>query len=120
MKKFIYGIFDIRTHNFGDICILDRDEEFRDGCISLFSNPDIPDYILNDLIGVRYGSVSFDDATMYPKFDMDAIPVTIIYGHDVIPLRKNEKVDVNDTGYDVDAIEPPDLDSQFCAEEDDI
>ncbi len=87
MKKFVYGIYDMRTHNFGDICILDRDEEFRDGCISLLSDSDIPDYVVRDLVCVRYGSVSFDDTIMYPKFEMDVAPTTILYGVDVLNSR---------------------------------
>ena len=92
MKKFVYGIYDMRTHNFGDICILDRDEEFRDGCLALLSNHDIPDYIAQDLICVRYGSVSYDDTTLYPKFEMDAIPITILYGLEVVNSRNKEDV----------------------------
>lgn len=87
MKKFVYGIYDMRTHNFGDICILDRDEEFRDGCIALLSNSDIPDYVVRDLVCVRYGSVSFDSSIMYPKFEMDDFPTTILYGVDVVNSR---------------------------------
>ena len=94
MKKFIYGIFDIRTHNFGDICILDRDEEFRDGCIRLLSNPEIPDYVARDLVCVRYGTVSYDSSVMYPKFEMDVMPTTILYGVDVVNTR-NHKEDVS-------------------------
>lgn len=98
MQKNIYGIFDLKTHNFGDICLLDRDEEFRDGCISLLSNPDIPDYIVRDLICVRYGSVSYDSTIMYPKFVLDDIPTTILYGVDVVNsrLNSNEEVSQND------------------------
>lgn len=92
MTKYIYGIYDIRTHNFGDICILDRDEEFRDGCISLLRNPDIPDYIVNDLVCVRYGSVTFDSSQMFPKFDMDPMPTNILYGVDVAKSRSKEDV----------------------------
>ena len=87
MKKFVYGIYDMRTHNFGDICILDRDEEFRDGCISLLSNPDIPDYVVRDLVCVCYGSVSFDSSVMYPKFVMEDVPTIILYGVDVANSR---------------------------------
>lgn len=91
MKKFVYGIYDIRTHNFGDICILDRDEEFRDGCISLLSNPDIPDYVVRDLVCVRYGTVCFDSGIMYPKFEMDAIPTIILYGVDFVSTRSHKE-----------------------------
>lgn len=95
MKKSVYGIYDMRTHNFGDICILDRDEEFRDGCIALLSNPDIPDYVVRDLACVRYGSVSYDDTIMYPKFEMDALPTTILFGADVSNIRNHIEEDVS-------------------------
>lgn len=101
MKKFIYGIYDMRSHNFGDICILDRDEEFRDGCISLLTDPDIPDYILMDLVCVRYGSVTFDSSQMYPKFDMDSTPTIIVYGVDVSNSR-SVKEDVSRETVDED------------------
>lgn len=90
MKKNIYGIIDSRTGNFGDICILDRDEEFRDGCLNLFRNPDIPDYVISDLVAYRYGSVSFDSDMLYPKFDISPIPSLVLAGVDVIPIRKDE------------------------------
>ncbi len=95
MKKFIYGLIDSRSSNFGDICILDRDEEFRDGCVSLLMNPDIPDYVVEDLIGVRYGSIVFDSDMSYPKFDIATIPSLIVAGRDLIPLRKKGKEDVS-------------------------
>lgn len=90
MKKNIYGIIDRRTSNFGDICLLDRDEEFRDGCLKLFSNSDIPEYILLDLVCVRYGSVTFDSDTAYPQFDILQLPEIICYGADSFPLRKEQ------------------------------
>ena len=91
MKKFVYGIYDMRTHNFGDICILDRDEEFRDGCLALLSNPDIPDYVAMDLVCVRYGSVSFDSSALFPKFEFDDIPTTILYGLEVVNSRATKE-----------------------------
>ncbi len=90
MKKNIYGIIDSRTGNFGDICILDRDEEFRDGCLELFRNPDIPDYVVEDLVAIRYGSVSYDCDQIYPKFDIANLPTIIVTGHDCLPLRKDD------------------------------
>lgn len=88
MKKNIYGIIDRGTSNFGDICLLDRDEEFRAGCMKLFSNPDVPEYLLLDLVCVRYGSVSFDSDVAYPKFDILQLPSIICYGADALSLRK--------------------------------
>ncbi|AYQ58182.1 hypothetical protein [Microviridae sp.] len=91
MKKSIYGLIDSKTGNFGDVCILDRDEEFRDGCVSLLTNPDIPDYVVEDLVGVRYGSIVYDSDMLYPKFDIATIPSIIVSGHDLISLRHNVK-----------------------------
>lgn len=96
MTKNIYGIIDIKTHNFGDICILDRDEEFRDGCLCLMNNPDVPDYVIRDLICVRYGSVSYDSTVMYPKFVFDELPTIILYGIDVVNSRMNSTQEVTD------------------------
>ncbi len=80
MTKNIYGLFDPKTHNFGDICLLDRDEEFRDGCVELLSNPAIPEYVVNDLVGVCYGYVIFDSDDMYPRFTWTDTPRVIIQG----------------------------------------
>lgn len=80
MTKEIYGIYDAKTRNFGDICILDRDEEFRDGCIDLFSNPDIPKYVINDLVGVNYGYITFDSGDAHPVFHIHESPRIIITG----------------------------------------
>ena len=92
----------MRTHNFGDICILDRDEEFRDGCLALLSNPDLPDYVAMDLACVRYGSVSFDSSVAFPKFEFDDIPTIILYGSEVVNSR-NLKEDCHDVpSYDID------------------
>lgn len=80
MQKNIYGLIDPITHNFGDICLLDRDEEFRDGCIDLLSNPGIPAYVVNDLIGVCYGFMTFDSDDMYPRFCWTDTPRVIVQG----------------------------------------
>lgn len=90
MKKNIYGIIDSRSGNFGDICILDRDEEFRDGCLSLFRNPDIPDYVISDLLAFRYGSIIYDSDMLYPKFDIPKAPTLVLAGADVIALRTQD------------------------------
>lgn len=87
MKKFLYGIFDVKTGNFGDICILDRDEEFRDGCIKLFSDNNVPDYIVRDLRAVRYGSISYDPDHLYPKIDPESVPRIILSGSDFFAMR---------------------------------
>ena len=89
MKKNIYGLIDSRSCNFGDICLLDRDEEFLDGVTTLLMDPAIPNYVVEDLVGVRYGSVSYDSDQLYPKFDIAPIPSLIISGRDLIPLRKD-------------------------------
>ncbi len=88
MKKNIYGLIDSRSSNFGDICLLDRDEEFRDGVTSLLMDPGIPNYIIEDLVGVRYGSISYDSDQLYPSFDIAPIPSLVICGRDIVPLRK--------------------------------
>lgn len=91
MKKHLYGLVDSKTGNFGDVCILDRDEEFRDGCVSLLMNPDVPDYVVEDLVGVRYGTIVYDSDMLYPKFDIDPIPSIIVTGHDLMLPRKQGK-----------------------------
>lgn len=80
MQKNIYGLIDPKTHNFGDICLLDRDEEFRAGCVDLLSNPGIPDYVVSDLIGVCYGYMTFDSDDMYPRFCWTDTPRVIVHG----------------------------------------
>lgn len=93
MKKNIYGLIDSRSCNFGDICLLDRDEEFLNGVTRLLMNPSIPNYIVEDLVGVRYGTVSYDSDQVYPKFDIAPIPSIIIAGHDLVPARKEAPCD---------------------------
>ena len=95
MKKYIYGLIDSRSGNFGDVCILDRDEEFRNGCVSLLMNPDIPDYVVQDLEGVRYGCIIYDSDMSYPKFDIETTPALIVAGRDLVPLRKQKFADGN-------------------------
>lgn len=81
MKKNIYGIIDIRSHSLGDLCLLDRDEEFRVGCLSLFTNPSVPDYLVPDLIGYNFGSVTYGDDDLLPHFDITP-PLIVISGHE--------------------------------------
>lgn len=100
MKKNIYGLIDSRSCNFGDICLLDRDEEFVDGVTTLLMDSAIPSYVVEDLVGVRYGSVSYDSDQLYPKFDISPIPSLIISGRDLVPLRM--KVSSDDTGSDME------------------
>ena len=90
MKKYIYGLIDSRSSNFGDICLLDRDEEFRDGVISVLSNSVIPEYIVDDLVGVCYGSVTYDSDMLYPKFDIAPIPSIVVTGLHVASHRKED------------------------------
>lgn len=90
MKKNIYGIIDLKTCNFGDLCILDRDEEFRDGCIKLFRDSDVPDYIVRDLMAVCYGTISYEDGFLYPKIASDFR--MIISGADALSLKLQEDV----------------------------
>lgn len=81
MKKFIYGIIDIRTHSIGDLCLLDRDEEFRSGCLNLFSNHAIPDYLVKDLAGYNFGSLTYGDDDVLPHFDITP-PLIVISGNE--------------------------------------
>ena len=90
MKKNIYGLVDKLSGNFGDLCIVDRDEEFRDGCVSMLKKSDVPDYFLEDLVGFRYGTLVYDCDMAYPKFDIASIPSIIFSGHDLVLLRKKE------------------------------
>lgn len=62
MEKFIYGIYDSVSGNVGDVCILDKDAEFHDGCLKLFADPRIPAYHVNDLVGACYGKIVFGNA----------------------------------------------------------
>lgn len=94
MTKEIYGIYDSKTRNFGDICILDRDEEFRDGCIDLFSNPAIPDYMVFDLKGVNYGYITFDSEDPYPVFHIHDCPRIVISGSSpMVACRRHIRIE---------------------------
>lgn len=92
MKKFIYGIMDFRTHLLGDLCLLDRDEEFKVGCLNLFSSPSIPDYLVLDLQAFNFGSVTFGEDGFYPKFDIYPLPQLVLSGasDEVISRRKGD------------------------------
>lgn len=105
MLKNIYGLFDPKTHNFGDICLLDRDEEFRNGCVDLLSNPAIPEYVVNDLVGVCYGYVTFDSDDMYPRFTWSDTPRVIVQGTSpaVVNARLSHKEEVSDNAHEVEA-----------------
>lgn len=92
MKKNIYGIIDLKTGNFGDLCILDRDEEFRDGCIKLFCDSEVPDYVVRDLMAVRYGTISYDSESLYPKIDLEPAPRMVISGAEAISFKLKEDV----------------------------
>lgn len=90
MTKNIYGIYDSKTRMFGDICILDRDEEFRDGCIELFSNPSIPEYIVYDLVGVNYGYITFDSTDSDPVFHIHDTPRILITGSNRMVVERRD------------------------------
>lgn len=96
MKKFIYGILDSRTNLLGDLCLLDRDEEFKAGCLNLFRMPSIPDYLVLDLQAYCFGSVSFGDDDL-PNFHIFPVPKLILCGSstEVISLRKEINSDDN-------------------------
>ena len=91
MKKFIYGLIDIRTHTLGDLCLLDRDEIFRDGIVDLLIDPHVPDYLVSDINGFCFGSVSLNDDTgSIPSFNIFPAPKLIVCGawDDIQRLRK--------------------------------
>lgn len=92
MKKYIYGLIDTRTNTFGDLCLLDRDEVFRDGIVDLLSDLNVPDYLVSDLCGYCYGSVSLcDDADPLPDFHIFPTPKLIISGCSVeIQAKRKE------------------------------
>ena len=94
MKKFIYGIVDSRTNLLGDLCLLDRDEEFRAGCLKLFSTPSIPDYLVLDLQAYSFGSVSFGDDD-FPKFDIFSVPKLLLSGSSTEVLNSRKEM-IND------------------------
>lgn len=87
MKKRIYGIYDQKTGNVGDICTLDCDEEFVDGFTSILSNRAIPDYLVRDLVGLCYGELVTSDGCL-PVIDPQLEPTIIAYGRDVVYARK--------------------------------
>lgn len=97
MKKYIYGLIDTCTNTLGDLCLLDRDEVFRDGIVDLLSDPHVPDYLVSDLSGFCFGSVSLDDDDdePVPSFHIFAVPKLIISGGSVeIQARRKEASDL--------------------------
>lgn len=94
MKKYIYGLIDTRTSTLGDLCLLDRDEIFRDGIVDLLSDVHVPDYLVNDLCGYCFGSVSMNDDAVFPEFLLFTVPKLIISGSSVkIQKRRKEASD---------------------------
>lgn len=98
MKKYIYGLIDTRTNTLSDICLIDRDEVFRDGVINLLSDTTIPEYLVLDLSGYCFGSVSLaDDCDPVPRFHIFDRPKLIISGGSVeIQARRKEDSDFAD------------------------
>lgn len=81
MKKYIYGLLDSCSNTLGDLCLLDRDEIFRDGIVSLLSDLTYPDYLVYDLFGYCFGSVSIDaDSDHIPHFEIFDAPKMIVSG----------------------------------------
>lgn len=83
MKKYIYGLIDTRTNTLSDLCLLDRDEVFHDGAVDLLSDPHVPNYLVSDLSGFCFGSVSVVDDSPFPTFHMFPVPKLIITGSSV-------------------------------------
>ena len=98
MKKYIYGLIDTRTNTLGDLCLLDRDEIFRDGIVDLLSDPHVPDYLVSDLSGFCFGSVSLnDDSDLVPSFHIFPVPKLVISGGCIeIQARRKEDSDYAD------------------------
>lgn len=92
MKKYIYGLVDTRTSTLGDLCLLDRDEVFRDGIVHLLSDPQVPDYLVTDLFGYCFGSVSMNDGAIFPEFLLFPVPKLIISGSCVEIQAKRKEV----------------------------
>lgn len=97
MKKYIYGLVDNKTKSLGDLCLLDRDEVFRDGIVSLLSDPSVPDYLVNDLVGYCFGFVSISDDATYPDFHIFSVPQLIISGLSIeVQAKRKEDSDFAD------------------------
>lgn len=97
MKKYIYGLIDTRTSTLGDLCLLDRDEVFRAGIVDLLSDPNIPDYLVTDLTGFCFGSVSLVDDSIIPEFHLFPVPKPIISGGSLeVQAKRKEDSDYAD------------------------
>ena len=87
MKRRIYGIYDMKTGNAGDICCFDRDEEFVNGFNELLKNPAIPEYIVSDTVALCYGEIVDRDGS-FPEIKTFPEPVIIAHGWSVLPDRQ--------------------------------
>lgn len=99
MKKRIYGIYDMKTGNAGDICTMERDEDFTHGFNELLKNPAIPEYIVVDMVALCYGEI-IDRDGRFPEVKVYSEPVIVANGFNVLVDRKNavKEVDENEKG----------------------
>ncbi len=88
MEMKLYGLYDSRTGNFGDICILRCDAEFVDGMTKRLIDSDLPDYYLSDIRGVCYGDIASRNCDTPIIIPYDE-PIVLFYGRDICDLRKH-------------------------------
>ena len=93
MKKRIYGIYDMKTGNSGDICSMERDEDFTHGFNELLKNPAIPEYIVSDMVALCYGEIIDRDGN-FPEVKVFPEPVIVAHGWSVLPDRKKSVSEV--------------------------
>lgn len=88
MTKRVYGIYDTKTGNTGDVCTFDRDEEFIAGFTRSLSDSSFPDYFVSDLVGVCYGTLVTRDGYL-PELKPFPDPLILWYGRDIVASRKD-------------------------------
>lgn len=89
MEVTIYGLYDRKTGNFGDLCTLRCDQEFVDGLLRMFKDSDLPDYYLEDMVGFAYGKL-ISHAGDYPEIKPFDVPRVVFYGRSLINNRTLE------------------------------
>lgn len=94
MEFYIYGLYDCKSGNFGDLCTLRCDEEFIDGMTKLFGDSSVPDYYLEDINGVCYGKVICRPG-YYPEIKPFEVPKAVLYGRDFVAKRRVKEDNVD-------------------------
>ena len=97
MIKKIYGMYDCVSGNVGDVCILDKDEEFIRGAVAVLAHSDVPTYIANDMVCVCYGELEYNDG-MTPVVHGYPVPVVLLRG-DSIEVRNARKENKNEEDF---------------------